>query len=443
MATDSLRWGDRRQQSRDRASQQARRVDLDRGRRRACGPSAAAAARRAPRTARRRGRAAPGPPPGSPRRRPSTGPSTSAPGGAVEQGQRVVDGARLPGDRGQPARRAAGAPPGARAISRAAKPAGSQRTSACSAGWAGSPTATTRPPGRTSAAGVAPAAQRLLVGAQVGAGRAAARCRAARPRRTRPRRPARRPGVATTIAGCRPPSASTRSPLGGAHPGPGKRAAELLGGAGVAQDRRAQAAVAALGAGPARRRRAAPAAGRRRGRPGQRQRAGAGRAPGRRAAALAGQRGGVARRAGSAPAPAPLEAAPRIGVVDLARASGRRGRAGRARGRGRWRRRPRRVTRRAARAGRASSRAQPVRRRYSRLDGAREAADQRGRALALGAQQQRLAGVRVRRARLGVQVVAVVPDHDQARGRGPARSARRGCRPRPAGRRRLTARKSR
>ena len=48
------------------------------------------------------------------------------------------------------------------------------------------------------------------------------------------------------------------------------------------------------------------------------------------------------------------------------------------------------------------------------LDAHREAPHQRGRALALGTQQQGLAGVRVRRPRLGVQVVAVVPDHHQA-----------------------------
>ena len=47
------------------------------------------------------------------------------------------------------------------------------------------------------------------------------------------------------------------------------------------------------------------------------------------------------------------------------------------------------------------------------LDAHREAAHQRGRPLALGPQQQRLAGVGVRRPRLGVQVVAVVPDHDE------------------------------
>ena len=47
------------------------------------------------------------------------------------------------------------------------------------------------------------------------------------------------------------------------------------------------------------------------------------------------------------------------------------------------------------------------------LDRAGEPAQQRGGALTLGAQQQRLAGVRVRRPRLGVQVVTVVPDHHQ------------------------------
>jgi hypothetical protein len=49
-----------------------------------------------------------------------------------------------------------------------------------------------------------------------------------------------------------------------------------------------------------------------------------------------------------------------------------------------------------------------------RLDGTGEPADQGGRGLALGAQQQGLAGVRVRRARLGVQVVPVIPDGHQA-----------------------------
>jgi hypothetical protein len=48
------------------------------------------------------------------------------------------------------------------------------------------------------------------------------------------------------------------------------------------------------------------------------------------------------------------------------------------------------------------------------LDAAGEAADQGGRVLVGGAQQQDVAGVGVRRPRLGVQVVAVVPDRDEA-----------------------------
>ncbi len=44
----------------------------------------------------------------------------------------------------------------------------------------------------------------------------------------------------------------------------------------------------------------------------------------------------------------------------------------------------------------------------------REAADQRGAALLVGPLQQHLAGVQVGRVRLGVQVVTVVPDRDQA-----------------------------
>ncbi len=87
------------------------------------------------------------------------------------------------------------------------------------------------PPGRASAGGVAPPAQRLLLGAQVDRGPAAARCRAGRTAayppaatgsraRAWPRRP----------AAPRPPSASTRSPPSGAHPGPREGPAELLGG---------------------------------------------------------------------------------------------------------------------------------------------------------------------------------------------------------------------
>ena len=60
-------------------------------------------------------------------------------------------------------------------------------------------------------------------------------------------------------------------------------------------------------------------------------------------------------------------------------------------------------------------RARPARRDQLRdLGGAGETADQRGGTLPVRAQREHLPGVRVRRAALGQQVVAVVPEHDQA-----------------------------
>ncbi len=56
----------------------------------------------------------------------------------------------------------------------------------------------------------------------------------------------------------------------------------------------------------------------------------------------------------------------------------------------------------------------PARDQLGELGRAGEPADQRGRTGLVRAQGENLAGVRVRRARLGVQVVAVVPEHDQA-----------------------------
>ena len=67
-----------------------------------------------------------------------------------------------------------------------------------------------------------------------------------------------------------------------------------------------------------------------------------------------------------------------------------------------------------------------------RLGGAREPADQHRRVLPLRAGEQHLPGVRVRRARLGVQIVAVVPDRHQAEVRRPGRTPPPGCRRRPA-----------
>ena len=61
----------------------------------------------------------------------------------------------------------------------------------------------------------------------------------------------------------------------------------------------------------------------------------------------------------------------------------------------------------------------------------------------LGPHQQHLQGVRVRRPRLGVQVVAVVPDRDQPERRPSGRTRPPGCRARPAPRRRLARRNRR
>jgi len=51
---------------------------------------------------------------------------------------------------------------------------------------------------------------------------------------------------------------------------------------------------------------------------------------------------------------------------------------------------------------------------HRRLGAARPAGNQGGAVLLVGAQQEDLPSMRVRRPRLGVQIVAVVPDRDQA-----------------------------
>jgi hypothetical protein len=71
----------------------------------------------------------------------------------------------------------------------------------------------------------------------------------------------------------------------------------------------------------------------------------------------------------------------------------------------------------------SSGRAQPVSTQQLPLGRAGVTADEHRRAGEVGPQRQHLAHVRVRRPRLGVQVVAVVPDHDQARGRRPGANA--------------------
>ena len=156
----------------------------------------------------------------------------------------------------------------------------------------------------------------------------------------------------------------------------------------------------------------APPAPRRRRPVGDRERAGADACTWRRAAALAGQRGGV-------PQPGRLhEHRPALQTVLDRLVGGPRepDAAGE------------RVARELGVAGAGDLDGDPLPQRLARhrqlvrpagleqlvgLDRAGEPGEQGGRTLPLGADQQRLAGVGVGRARLGVQVVAVVPDRDQ------------------------------
>ena len=219
---------------------------------------------------------------------------------------------------------------------------------------------------------------------------------------------------------------------GGADGGRGEGPAELLGGAGVAEDRGAQAAMAALGAGPVVVDGRAPAARGRRRRTGQRERAGAHPAAGGGAAALAGEAGDVAE-------PGRLHQH-RAGLEAVADRPGRLRRHARRAGARVASQLLLRGTRDAHRHPLADDRAgwrdlagpagaQQVR----RLDGPAEPADQGGRPLLLGAQQQRLSGVGVRRALLGVEVVAVVPDRDQAEVADRGEGGRAGAGDDPAG----------
>ena len=172
-----------------------------------------------------------------------------------------------------------------------------------------------RRPGRraaTSAGGVEPAAQRLLLGAQVGAGRGSARCRAAPPRRSPPSATGSAPGVATTIAGRSRDRRADPVAAGACRTGtPGKARPSSSAVRALAEHRRAQAAVAALGARPAgvRRCRTSGSAAARSG-PGSASGPEQARAAGRGPAALAGQAGRVAGARASAPAPGPLGRGP-------------------------------------------------------------------------------------------------------------------------------------
>ena len=207
---------------------------------------------------------------------------------------------------------------------------------------------------------------------------------------------------------------------GRAHLDPGEGPAEFLGGAGGAGDDRAEPVVAAMRAAPAGRQRAAPAAVRRGVLAGQPQRpvavrpADQGDAPGLGAAAAAGDRGQVA--------------APRH--LDEDRAAGlERGAGGAEREAGQPGRGRRLVPAElpvvggGPHPGGGGAQRGPVGGQVpgpagldelGELGGAGEPADEGGGAGPVGAQREHLPGVRVRGARLGVQVVAVVPQHHQA-----------------------------
>ena len=407
---------------------------------RACGWSAAAAGRPARGTARSPARGAPAPRPGTPPRPDTTGPSTSAAAGAVS---RVTASSTAPGAPVIVASREAGGRCAATrsALSRAAKPARSQRTSACSAGWVGvadrdHPASRTDQPGR-----VAPAAQRLLGGTQVGAAQ-------------------QQPGVEQHDGGVAPGGdrlgarrghhdlgpvvdlGHHAGPARGAHPACWRSAAELLRGPGVAEHRGAQPAVAALRAGPGRRRGGAPAAGRRLGR---RRSAPAGRRRWCSAPASGSARRPATRRSrvrGVCTSTGPARRASRI--VSWTCVGIRAPRACTSRSRSRSAA-PATVDRgplaQHAR-GAASSAAQPLRSEVLGLDGAREAADQRARparARRAAAASRGCAGT-ARGARRAGRPRR--PRSRPARGRAPARTRRPGCRPRSGGRPRLTARKS-
>ena len=348
----------------------------------------------------------------------------------VEQGDRVVDGAGLAGDgrepgggrqvrlatlRGLAGREAGRVPADQRLHRRVGRVADDDRATA----------------GADQADGVGPAPQRLLLDPQVGQaehqpgveqddGRVATgghRLRA---------RGGHDDGRLVVDRGQHP--VTTR----GADHGAGERPAQLLRGAGLPHDRCPQAAVAALGTGPGLVGGSAPPAGRWRGGRAERQRAGADPAARRGAAALAGQGRGVPAARGLHEHRSGRE---RVAdrVVHLGRHPG---------GPGQGIPGQRVLVGTRDRDGDPGPQllagggelVRPARAdQLLGLDAHREAPHQRGRPLALGTQQQGLAGVWVGRPRLGVQVVAVVPDHHEAEVLRPARTPRRGCRPRPAG----------
>ena len=270
------------------------------------------------------------------------------------------------------------------------------------------------------AARVAPARRRPSTGAAPPhrhAGRpgtAAPSRRAAARRRSRRQRSVRRRAWPPRVPGGPRTSASTRSPPLVRTAVPGKRPAELLGGSPGTDHDGPQRAAATVRAAPVAGRAPAPAAVRDRTARRCRERAGTGRAARRGAVAHAGQRGHV-------PAPGHLHQHRGAGLEGCA--GGAPGKAGQPGGCGG------RVAglldlvtgdhdSRRGRAQRAAVGGDLVRPAgFDKLLGfgrPREAAEQQRAVGQRGPQDEHVAGVRVGRARLVVQVVAVVPDGQQA-----------------------------
>ncbi len=249
------------------------------------------------------------------------------------------------------------------------------------------------------------------------AGPAGPSCPAAARRRTRPRRPVRRPGWRPRQRGSALTVDTTDSPPEVMTRGPGQCPAEFLGGAPGADDHRAHRIRAAthapqrqLGAGaPPAHRAVGVAVGQR-----HRARCSAGSGP----PCGTGRRPAPARSRGAAPAPAPdaRRPGPCARCAAPSTAAARCARPGRAPGRRRCRperHHPRRV-RAHHRAGRDQVVGPPAAHQRVRLGGPGVATDHCGAAQLVRPQHRDLAGVRVRRPRLGQRVVAVVPDDHQA-----------------------------
>ena len=373
--------------------------------------------RRGQRAARRR--AAPGPasaPASSPA---GTGPSTSAPAGSRAAASSSATAVRPAGQGRHPGRRreaqlaALGQLPRRRTRP---GPSAAAPAPAASAAVGDHDHLPPRPRRAGQRGGGQPAAQRLLAGPQVGPGQqrpgveqqhraVAALGDRLGARRGDDQRPAR-PGTAVEHARRGPRCAPARP----GRPGPAPRRS-----AGRRSPRPAAAGRRSAG------RRSRPPAGRTSGRPAtrvrraQRQRPGAVRRSGPACGSPRRRPPAGSRAAAPAPAPARRRPARRGPPARPGWAAGPWPRPGRG---------PAAVSSpvgatAGARAPHASSRsaaiscAQPVSTSSCASAVRANAADQRRRAGQLGPGEQHLAGVRVGRARLGVQVVAVVPDRDQ------------------------------